>query len=86
MHKESYSVTEFCHAHGLCRATFYNLRRQGLAPRSFTVGKRRLISQEASAEWRKQLESNPNVAHRTPSAHKDMPAPYLTDQQGGAAC
>ena len=54
--KYAFSIAEFCEAHDLCRATFYNLEKIGKAPRIMQVGKRRLISQEAAAEWRRDRE------------------------------
>ena len=52
----AYRVTQFCDAHGISRASFYLLDRQGKAPRTFSVGKRRLISKEAAAAWRRARE------------------------------
>jgi len=43
-------------SHGISRATFYNLIKRQLAPRLMKVGKRTLISVEAAAEWRAQME------------------------------
>lgn len=58
------SVKEFCRRHGFSPATFYNLRRAGLGPKIFKVGKRTLISREAGAEWRRMLEE------KTPDGHQ----------------
>ena len=51
------SVTRFCKDHDISRAHFYNLFRAGRAPKTFKVGSRRLISDEAAAEWRRQQEA-----------------------------
>jgi len=40
------SIPAFCKAHGISRAHFYNLRKRGLAPKTFVVGRRRLVSDE----------------------------------------
>lgn len=53
---KSFSIQLFCHSHGISRATFYNLVKKRLAPRLMKVGKRTLISAEAAAEWRVQME------------------------------
>lgn len=53
----AYSVPEFAEAHGLSRAHFYNLLRDGKAPKVMYVGRRTLVSREAAAEWRKRMES-----------------------------
>lgn len=52
-----YSVSEFCQAHGICRATFYNLKRNGEAPRTMLVGGRVMISFEAATIWRAEREA-----------------------------
>lgn len=54
--KLSFSIEEFCVAHDISRATFYNLRKRDLAPRVMKVGKRTLISAESITEWRIKME------------------------------
>lgn len=56
MDAETYSVDEFCRAHRICRATFYNIPEDS-RPKTYMVGKRRFISREAAAEWRRKLEA-----------------------------
>ena len=51
------SVGEFCEAHRISRALFYLLRREGSGPRVMNVGRRTLITAEAAAEWRRQMEA-----------------------------
>ncbi|AZO12525.1 MULTISPECIES: helix-turn-helix domain-containing protein [unclassified Mesorhizobium] len=55
---EAYSIPEFCAAHRISRATFYNLINAGTAPRTMKVGGRVLISKEAAADWRKACETS----------------------------
>ncbi|MEI8715878.1 helix-turn-helix transcriptional regulator [Mesorhizobium sp. ISC11] len=54
---EAYNIPEFCAAHRISRATFYNLLNDGHAPRTMKVGSRVLISKEAAADWRKACEA-----------------------------
>jgi excisionase family DNA binding protein len=54
---EAYNIPEFCRAHGISRSTFYNLVRDGGAPRLMRVRDRVLISREAAEEWRRQCEA-----------------------------
>lgn len=54
---DAFGIDEFCRRHGLCRATFYNLQSAGRAPRTMKVGARVLISREAAADWRRQMEA-----------------------------
>jgi hypothetical protein len=49
-----YSVDEFCEAHGICRATLYNLWRRGKGPKRMRVGERNFVSVEAAEEYRRQ--------------------------------
>ncbi len=37
--------------------TFYALRKDGLAPASMMVRKKRIISREAAADWRRRMEA-----------------------------
>lgn len=52
------SVQEFCRAHRISRALFYVLMRNGRAPRLMRIGRRTLISAEAAAAWRRQMEAD----------------------------
>lgn len=64
-----FSVREFCQAHRISRALFYRLAKEGKAPKTAKVGRRTLISQEAAAEWRHQIEDEATTAGpRAPSA------------------
>ena len=54
--KQSFSIQEFCKLHDISRSLFYVLREKGEAPRVMKVGRRTLISAEAAAEWRKNME------------------------------
>ena len=49
------SVAKFCYDHQISRGTFYNLQARGKGQRVMKVGTRTLISDEASAEWRRQM-------------------------------
>lgn len=55
--RQVYTLSEFLEAHGgLSRSHYYTLKRRGLNPVEMKVGCRRLISYEAAAAWRKQME------------------------------
>ncbi len=51
----AYGVNGFANAYDLGRTTVYQEIKEGRL-RSFLVGKRRLISVEAAAEWRRERE------------------------------
>lgn len=57
MELQAMSVSQFCEAHSISRTKFYALVKEGQAPRTFKVGDRTLISREAAAEWRAEMES-----------------------------
>jgi hypothetical protein len=48
------TIPQFCEAHNISEAFYYALQKQGKAPRSMRVGRRRLISLEEAAKWRAQ--------------------------------
>jgi predicted DNA-binding transcriptional regulator AlpA len=50
------TVEEFCHAHRISRATFYNLLKAGQGPSIMKIGSRTLVSNEAAAAWRQRME------------------------------
>jgi excisionase family DNA binding protein len=60
--KLALSITEFCKLHSISRATFYNLLKEGQAPQTMRVGRRRFISAEAAATWRRKMERTSQAA------------------------
>jgi len=54
--KAAATIPQFCDGHNISRTHFYELIKQGRAPRLMKVGRRTLISQEAAAEWRRRME------------------------------
>ncbi len=52
----SFSVQNFCRVHDMSRSQFYELRKLGLAPRLFYIGRKPLISAESAAEWRARMQ------------------------------
>lgn len=52
----TYSVQEFCNAHKISKPFFYALLREGRAPVTFKLGRRRLISKAAAAKWLRDRE------------------------------
>jgi precorrin-6B methylase 2 len=53
--KMAYRIPEFCSAYGISRTTAY-LEMSAERLRTFSVGRRRLISAEAAEAWRKLRE------------------------------
>jgi hypothetical protein len=53
----AFTVLEFCTAHRISRARYYELKQEGLAPVEMIIGRRRLISFEAAARWRRDREA-----------------------------
>ena len=50
----AYGVGPFCEAHDISRAYLYKLWSQGKGPIYIQLGRRRLITAEAAAEWRRR--------------------------------
>jgi hypothetical protein len=53
--KRLYTIQEFCDAHAISRAGFYNLQLNDKAPRITMIGSKKLISEEDAAAWRAKL-------------------------------
>jgi hypothetical protein len=51
-----FSVREFCRAHGISQALYYQMKKEGWGPAEMSVGRRRLISYEAASVWRRERE------------------------------
>lgn len=61
MQNPTYTVTEFCQAHGdISKSFFYKLIKEGRGPRLMKVGNRTLITREAGADWRQAMEAATN--------------------------
>lgn len=57
MEKSAYSIAEFCFRNGICRATYYNLRKAGKGPREMAVGGQKRITPAAEADWHRACEA-----------------------------
>lgn len=57
----AYSVADFCAAHGITKVLLYSMLKAGTGPRIMKVGRRTLISIEAAADWRRQMENGAQV-------------------------
>lgn len=66
MEHQALSVEAFCQVHAISRSSFYELKREGLAPRVMKIGRRTLISAEAAADWRRAMEKA-TAAHESGS-------------------
>jgi hypothetical protein len=56
--RAAFTVPEFCEAHRISQAKYYEMKKEGWGPIEMEVGRRRLISFEAAAEWRRKREAN----------------------------
>ena len=52
MPRAAYTVPEFCEAHRISRALFYNLLKGGRGPAVMHAAGRTLVTIEAAAAWR----------------------------------
>jgi excisionase family DNA binding protein len=61
---KSLSIEEFCDLEGISRSFFYKMEKQGVAPRSYYLGRNRRISYEDRLAWQqaKIAEANPLVS------------------------
>jgi predicted DNA-binding transcriptional regulator AlpA len=51
------TINEFCRDYKISRAFFYKLQKQNEAPRIMELGARRIISDEAAADWQQAREA-----------------------------
>lgn len=51
-----FTILGFCEAHKISRTHLHEISRAGRGPKVMKVGRRVLISAEAAADWRKQME------------------------------
>lgn len=56
--RAAFSVDEFCTAHTITKPLFYKLLKAGRGPKIMKCGTRTLISIEAAADWRRQMEAD----------------------------
>lgn len=54
--RSAYTIAEFCAEHRVSRTHLYELTKAGRGPRLMKLGRRVLISVEAAADWRRQIE------------------------------
>ena len=52
-----FTIASFCCAHEISRPFLYSLWQRGIGPRTMRIGSRVLISDEAAADWRKDMEA-----------------------------
>ena len=50
------TVAQFCADYQISRTFFYQLLKDGKGPDLIKLGRRTLVSAEAAARWRKQME------------------------------
>lgn len=55
--QSAYTTTQFADAHHIGRTHLYALIKAGKGPRLMKLGRRTLISVEAAADWRRQMEA-----------------------------
>lgn len=54
--RAAFTVPEFCEAHRISQAKYYEMKKHGWGPVEMQVGRRRLISYEAASAWRRERE------------------------------
>jgi hypothetical protein len=54
---DAYSVAEFCRRNGFSSGFLYGEWRAGRGPRYMRLGDRRIITREAAADWRREMEA-----------------------------
>jgi hypothetical protein len=65
--REAFTVTEFCEAHRISRSKLYQLWAVGAGPRFMQVGTKRIITVDAAADFRRDLEAASRVGRHHPT-------------------
>ncbi len=65
----AFTVPQFCRAHSLSTSGYYELRKEGLTPKEMRLGRTVLISAEAAAAWRRDIESRTMEADAASNAY-----------------
>jgi hypothetical protein len=71
MTKVAFSVDEFCARNGICRATYYNLKKGGKGPRAMRVGSRDIISATAETAWHRRMEAEADASGAVEAARTE---------------
>jgi hypothetical protein len=56
------TISQFAAAHGFSQAMFFKMKKQGLGPPEFKVGRRTFITFEDAAAWRTERVAASNAA------------------------
>jgi hypothetical protein len=62
--RAAFTIPEFCEAHRISQAKYYEMKNEGWGPTQMQVGRRRLISYEAAGAWRREREAPGGVRGR----------------------
>jgi predicted DNA-binding transcriptional regulator AlpA len=57
MNDKALTIDQFCDVEEISRSFFYKLESQGLAPKTYKLGRTRRISPSARAAWRAEREA-----------------------------
>jgi hypothetical protein len=66
--RDAYGVAEFCRRHGISKWFLYDAWRRGRGPRFMQAGDRRIITREAGADWRREMEAAARISDSSPKA------------------
>lgn len=69
----AFSVPQFCRNHHLSTSFYYELKKEGLAPKEIRIGRKVLISTEAAADWRRDMEARSTEAAPQPEPENHGP-------------
>ena len=66
----AFTIPLFCQVHHLSRSQYYELRKDGRAPVEMKIGRKKLVSHESAADWRRRMEAPSDPApDRGPEAN-----------------
>lgn len=57
MEKLARTIQQWCKDRGISRGRYYELQQAGLVPRTYSIGSKKYISNQADAEWQARMEA-----------------------------
>jgi hypothetical protein len=64
----SMTIDQWCDSNNFCRSFYYKLKKSGKAPRTFSAGAARRISDEAAREWQREREAEAQAQQASEAA------------------
>lgn len=79
----AFTVDGFCRAYLISKAMFYVLAKEGKGPKTFRVGRKRLVSWESAEAWRRAMEAEEEAKAKKAKAAEAEAVDADAESDGG---